>query len=136
MDPETVSTKEYVEQRTVFLLTAFNSEYLAFLAYVLHAFFMLSAKMADSDSKQKQCHVTCRPQLNRALEARNNNKVRAPAFAREASSKFCGIVCFTIGYENLPRSSSSCTYSFLNLFQDEILLQDEILFLQYKILVS
>lgn len=53
MDPETVSTKEYVEQRTVFVLTAFNSEYLAFLAYVLHAFFMLSAKMADSDSKQK-----------------------------------------------------------------------------------
>ena len=53
MDPETVSTKDYVEQRTVFVLTAFNSEYLAFLAYVLHAFFMLSAKMADSDSKQK-----------------------------------------------------------------------------------
>ena len=35
-------------------------------------FYVLTAKMADSKSKAtKQCHVTCRSQLNRALRARN-----------------------------------------------------------------
>lgn len=34
MDPETVSTKEYEEQHSFFVLTALNSESLAFLDYI------------------------------------------------------------------------------------------------------
>ena len=38
MDPVTVSAKEYVGERSIFVLTAFNSEYLASLAYIFTCF--------------------------------------------------------------------------------------------------
>ena len=64
MDPVAVSAKEYVGKRSIFVLTAFNSEYLASLAYIFTCFL-------PRWRTKRQCHVTCRSQLNRALEARN-----------------------------------------------------------------
>ena len=69
MDPVTVSVKECLT--IAFSLCPYNVQRRISSFLSLH-FCMHTGKMANSKSKAtKQCHVTCRSQLNQVLRAQN-----------------------------------------------------------------